>query len=96
MNALIACYSLLAIERDNSSPVDLKENHSLETLDGVVNVNCKGTAVLVGPSGQKLEIVPESNVMKTRAGEEITFKILLDARDFDLLSLKATFVFSVQ
>ena len=96
MNALIACYSLLAIERDKSSPVDLKENHSLETLDGVVNVNCKDTAVLVGPSGQKLEIVPESNVMKTRAGEEITFKILLDARDFDLLSLKATFVFSVQ
>ena len=47
-------------------------------------------------SGQKLEIVPESNVMKTRAGEEITFKILLDARDFDPLSLKATFVFSVQ
>ena len=47
MNALIASYSLLAIERDKSSPVDLKENHSLETLDGVVNVNRKGTAVLV-------------------------------------------------
>jgi nickel transport protein len=103
-------------------------------------------------SGQKLEIVPESNVMKTRVGEEITLEILLDgkplksqvyatydgfsrrsmtfayatenlddsisyvkvtspggvwmvrvekrietnARDFDLLSLKATFVFSVQ
>ena len=102
-------------------------------------------------SGQKLEILPESNVMKTRVGEEITLKILLDgkplksqvyatydgfsrrsmtfayateslddgiayvkvaspgvwlvrvekriqtnARDFDLLSLKATFVFFVQ
>jgi hypothetical protein len=192
MNALIASYSLLAIERDKSSPVDLKENHSLETLDGVVNVNRKGTAVLVGhlqepietvkaegsnrslkskrekfakgligvsgdddgykkASGHKLEIVPESNVMKTRVGEEMTFKILLDgkplksqvyatydgfsrrsmtfayateslddgiayvnvtspgvrmvrvekrmeanARDFDLLSLKASLVFCVQ
>ena len=119
MNALIASYSLLAIERDKSSPVDLKENHFLETLD--VNVNRKGTAVLVGhvqepietvkaegsnrslkskreqfakgligvsgdddgykkASGQKLEIVLESNVMKTRVGEEITFKILLDGK----------------
>jgi len=48
MNALIASHNLLAIEGDKSSPVDLKENHSLETLDGVVNVNRKGTAVLVG------------------------------------------------
>jgi len=192
MNALIASHSLLAIEGDKSSPVDLKENHSLETLDGVVNVNRKGIAVLVGhlqepietvkaegsnrslkskrekfakgligvsgdddgykkASGQKLEIVPESNVMKTRVGEEVTLKILLDgkplksqvyatydgfsrrsttfayateslddgiayvkvtspgvwmvrvekrieanARDFDLLSLKATLIFSVQ
>ena len=121
MNALIASYSLLAIEGDKSSPVDLKENHSLETLDGVVNVNRKGTAVLVGhlqepietvkaegsnrslkskreqfakgligvsgdddgykkATGQKLEILPESNVMKTRVGEEITFKILLDGK----------------
>jgi len=192
MNALIASHGLLAIEGDKSSPVDLKENHSLETLDGVVNVNRKGTAVLVGhlqepietvkaegsnrslkskrekfakgligvsgdddgykkASGQKLEIVPESNVMKTRVGEEVTLKILLDgkplksqvyatydgfsrrsttfayateslddgiayvkvtspgvwvlrvekrietnARDFDLLSLKATLIFSVQ
>ena len=192
MNALIVSYSLLAIERDKSSPVDLKENHSLETLDGVVNVNRKGTAVLVGHLqepietvkaegsnrtlkskreqfakgligvsgdddgykkllGQKPEILPESNVMKTRVGEEMTFKILLDgkplksqvyatydgfsrrsttfasateslddgiayvkvtspgvwvlrvekrietnASDFDLLSLKATLVFSVQ
>jgi uncharacterized GH25 family protein len=101
--------------------------------------------------GQKPEILPESNVMKTRVGEEMTFKIFLDgkplksqvyatydgfsrrsttfasateslddgiayvkvtspgvwvlrvekrietnARDFDLLSLKATLVFSVQ
>jgi len=192
MNALIASYSLLAIEGDKSSPVDLKENHSLETLDGVVNVNRKGPAVLVGhlqepietvkaegsnrslkskreqfakgligvsgdddgykkASGQKPEIVPESNVMKTRVGEEVTLKLLLDgkplksqvyatydgfsrrsttfasateslddgiayvkvtspgvwmvrvekrieanARDFELLSLKATLVFSVQ
>lgn len=102
-------------------------------------------------SGQKPEIVPESNVMKTRVGEEVTLKLLLDgkplksqvyatydgfsrrsttfasateslddgiayvkvtspgvwmvrvekrieanARDFELLSLKATLVFSVQ
>jgi hypothetical protein len=121
MNALIASYSLLAIERDKSSPVDLKENHSLGTLDGVVNVNRKGTAVLVGHIqepietvkaegsnrslkikrekfakgligvsgmttvtkkllGQKPEILPESNVMKTRVGEEMTFKILLDGK----------------
>ena len=31
-------------------------------------------------SGQKLEILPESNVMKTRVGEEITLKILLDGK----------------
>ena len=57
MNALIASYSLLAIERDKSSPVDLKENHSLETLDGVVNVNRKGTAVLVGHIQEPIETV---------------------------------------
>ena len=76
MNALIARYSLLAIERDKSSPVDLKENHSLETWDGVVNVNCKGTAVLVGHLQEPIETVK--------------------ARDFDLLSFKASLVFSVQ
>jgi len=131
MNALIASYSLLAIERDKSSPVDLKENHSLETLDGVVNVNRKGTAVLVGHIqepietvkaegsnrslkikrekfakgligvsgdddgykkllGQKPEILPESNVMKTRVGEEMTFKILLDANRSNLRSMQPT------
>ena len=57
MNALIASYSLLAIEGDKSSPVDLKENHSLETLDGVVNVNRKGTAVLVGHIQEPIETV---------------------------------------
>ena len=57
MKALIASYSLLAIERDRSSPVDLKENHSLETLDGVVNVNRKGTAVLVGHIQEPIETV---------------------------------------
>jgi len=57
MNALIASYSLLAIERDKSSPVDLKENHSLETLDGVVNVNRKRTAVLVGHIQEPIETV---------------------------------------
>jgi hypothetical protein len=57
MNALIASYSLLAIEGDKSSPVDLKENHSLETLDGVVNVNRKGTAVLVGHLQEPIETV---------------------------------------
>ena len=31
-------------------------------------------------SGQKLEILPESNVMKMRVGEEITLKILLDGK----------------
>jgi len=30
--------------------------------------------------GQKPEILPESNVMKTRVGEEMTFKILLDGK----------------
>jgi uncharacterized GH25 family protein len=180
------------VEGDKRTPVDVKENHTLETLDGFVTLNRKGTAVLVahlqepietikaedsgrsqkikrekftkaliGVSGDddgykkvfghKLEIVPESNVMKTRVGDEITFKILLDgkplksqvyatcdgfsrrsmtfayatesmddgvahvkvtspgvwmvrvekrieanAKEFDLLSLKATVVFSVQ
>jgi len=31
-------------------------------------------------TGQKPEILPESNVMKTRVGEEMTFKILLDGK----------------
>jgi uncharacterized GH25 family protein len=180
------------IEGDKSTPVDVKENHTLETLDGVVTLNRKGTAILVGhlqepiestkvegssrsqkikrekfakalvsvsadddgykiTLGHKLEIVPVSNVMKTRVGDELTFKILLEgkplksqiyatydgfsrrsmtfayasesledglahvkitspgawmvcvekrlegnAKDYDVLSLKATFVFSVQ
>jgi len=180
------------IEGDKSTPVDIKENHTLETLDGVVTLSRKGTAMLVGhlqepiepikvegsnrsqkikrekfakalvsvsadddgykkPLGHKLEIVPVSNVMKSRVGDELAFKILLDgkplksqvyatydgfsrrsmtfayatesledglahvkvtsagvwmvrvekrfdanAKDFDLLSLKATLVFSVQ
>ena len=179
-------------EGDKSTAVDVKENHTLETLDGVVSLNRTGTAVLVGHLqepietvkaegsnrsqrikrekfakalitvsadddsykkilGHKLEIVPVSNVLKTRVGDELTFKILLDgkplksqlyatydgfsrrymtfayatesmedgvahvkvtspgvwmvrvekrveanARDFDLLSLKASLVFSVQ
>jgi uncharacterized GH25 family protein len=179
-------------EGDKSTPVDIKENHILETLDGVVTLSRKGTAILVGhlqepiestkvegsdrsqrikrekfskalvtvstdddsykkTLGHKLEIVPVSNVMKSRAGDELTFKVLLDgkplkaqvyatydgfsrrsmtfayatesledglahvkttrpgvwmvrvekrlavnAKDFDLLSLKATLVFSVQ
>jgi uncharacterized GH25 family protein len=109
------------VEGDKTTPVDVKENHTLETLDGVVTLNRKGTAVLVahlqepietikaedsgrsqkikrekftkaliGVSGNddgdkkvfghKLEIVPESNVMKTRVGDEITFNILLDGK----------------
>jgi hypothetical protein len=95
MNALIASYSLLAIERDKSSPVDLKENHSLETLDGVVNVNRKGTAVLVGHiqepietvkaegSNRSLKIKREKFAKGLREDEsrrEMTFKILLDGK----------------
>jgi uncharacterized GH25 family protein len=109
------------VEGGKSTPVDVKENHVLDTLDGVVTLNGKGTAVLVGHLqepietiktegsgrshkikrekftkaligvsgdddgykkvfGHKLEIVPESNVMKTRVGDEIAFKILLDGK----------------
>jgi uncharacterized GH25 family protein len=109
------------IEGDKSTPVELKENHTLETLDGVVIVNRKGTAMLVsqlqepiettkaegsGRSqrikrekfskalvtvttndesykkalGHKLEIVPVSNMTMARAGEDLSFKILLDGK----------------
>ena len=180
------------VEGDKSTAVEIKENHILETLDGVVSLSRRGTAILAGHLqepvemikaegsnrsqkikrekfakalvtvsdnddsyqrvlGHKLEIVPVSNVMKARVGDELALKILLDgkplkgqlfatydgfsrrhmtfayatessedgiafvkvtspgvwmvrvekrieasAKDFDLLSLKATLVFSVQ
>jgi nickel transport protein len=109
------------VEREKSTPVDVKENRTLETLDGVVTLNRKGTAGLVGRLqepietiktdqssriqrikrekfskaligvswgnhgykkifGHKLEIVPESKITKTRVGDEIAFKILLDSK----------------
>ena len=40
--------------------------------------------------GQKPEILPESNVMKTRVGEEMTFKILLDGKRSNLRSMQPT------
>ena len=39
-------------EGDKSTPVDVKENHTLETLDGVVTLNRKGTAVLARASAR--------------------------------------------
>lgn len=50
-----------------------------------MNAREKFAKELIGASGHdvlghKLEIVPESNVMKTRVGEEIAFKILLDGK----------------
>lgn len=109
------------IEGDKSTPVALKENHILETIDGVVRANQKGTAILVaqlqepiettkaeGTSrsqrikrekfakalitvttddenykkalGHKLEIVPVSNVTRARAGDDLSFRILLDGK----------------
>lgn len=110
-----------AVEGEKRTAIELKENQSLKTLDGVAPLNRKGTALLVahllepieavkaegsGKSrrikrekfakalitvsaeddsykkslGHKLEIVPVSNVMKARAGEELSFKILLDSK----------------
>jgi uncharacterized GH25 family protein len=110
-----------AIEGEKKMPIELKENQILQTLDGVVPLNRKGTALLVGhleepietvkeegssaiqrikrekfakalitvstdddsykkTLGHKLEIVPVSNVMKARAGDELSFKILLDSK----------------
>jgi uncharacterized GH25 family protein len=110
-----------AIEGEKRMPIELKENQILQTLDGVVPLNRKGTALLVahleepietvkgeGSSGSrrikrekfakalitvstdddsykktlghKLEIVPVSNVMKARVGDELSFKILLDSK----------------
>jgi uncharacterized GH25 family protein len=108
-------------EGDKSTPIDVKENHTLETLDGVVTLNRKGTTVLVAHLqepietikaegsnrslkikrekfakalitvstdddgykkvlGHKLEIMPISDVTKARAGDELSFKILLDSK----------------
>jgi uncharacterized GH25 family protein len=110
-----------AIEGEKRLPIELKENEILQTLDGVVPLNRKGTALLVGhleepietvkgeessasrrikrekfakalitvstdddsykkTLGHKLEIVPVSNVMKARVGDELSFKILLDSK----------------
>jgi uncharacterized GH25 family protein len=110
------------VEGEKRTAVELKENRSLKTLDGVASLNRKGTVLLVGHLlepieamkaegsgksrrikrekfakalitvsaeeddsykkglGHKLEIVPVSNVMKTRAGDEVSFKILLDGK----------------
>ena len=109
------------VEGDKSAPVAVKENHILQTLDGVAKLDRKGTSLLVshlqepiepikleGSSrsqkikrekfakafvtvstdddgykkvlGHKLEIVPVSNVMKSRVGDELSFKILLDGK----------------
>ncbi len=43
------------IEGDKSTPVDIKENHTLETLDGVVTFGRKGTAILVGHLQEPIE-----------------------------------------
>jgi uncharacterized GH25 family protein len=108
-------------EGDKSTPVGLKENHTLKTVDGTVTPSRKGTAILVGRLqepiestkaegsnrsqrikrekfakalitvsadddsdkkvlGHKLEIVPVSNVTITRAGDELSFKFLLDGK----------------
>lgn len=110
-----------AIEGEKRTPIELKENHILQSLDGVVQLNRKGTAILVGHLqepievvkgegssgsrrikrekfakalisvsedddsykkvlGHKLEIVPVSNVMKARLGDELSLKILLDGK----------------
>jgi uncharacterized GH25 family protein len=109
------------IEGEKTTPVDITENNTLETLDGVVTLNRMGTAVLVahlqepiesikvdGTSrsqrikrekfakalitvgtdddsykkvlGHKLEIVPVANVMKAKTSDEVTFKILLNGK----------------
>jgi uncharacterized GH25 family protein len=109
------------VENEQITPVEVKENHILETLDGVARLNRKGTAFLVGhlqepiesvksegsnrsqkikrekfakalitvsaetdsykkALGHKLEIVPVSSLTKARAGDELSFKILLDGK----------------
>jgi uncharacterized GH25 family protein len=110
-----------AVEGEKRTAIELKENQTLKTLDGVAPLNRKGTALLVGhleepietvkgkessgsrrikgekfaraliivsadddgykkSLGHKLEIVPVSNVIKARAGDELSFKILLDGK----------------
>jgi uncharacterized GH25 family protein len=109
------------VEGEKSTPVELKENHILETLDGVVTTTRKGTAILVSQLqepiettkaegsnrsqrikrekfskalitvttddesykkalGHKLEIVPVSNLTRARAGDDLSFRILLDGK----------------
>jgi hypothetical protein len=109
------------VEGDKNTAVEIKENHILETLDGVVTLSRKGTAILVGHLqepietikaeganrsqrikrekfakalisvstdddsykkvlGHRLEVVPVSEVTKARAGDELSFKILLDGK----------------
>lgn len=108
-------------EGDKSTPVGLKENHTLKTVDGTVTPSRKGIAILAGQLhesieatkvagsnrsqrikrekfaktlvtvsadddsdkkvlGHKLEIVPISSVTKARAGDELSIKILLDGK----------------
>ena len=109
------------VEGEKRTAIELKENHVLQTLDGVAPLNRKGTALLIGhlqepieavkgegsnktrrikrekfakalitvstdddsykkTLGHKLEIVPVSNVMKARIGDELSLKILLDGK----------------
>jgi nickel transport protein len=180
------------VQGDKSMPLKLKENHMLDTIDGVVTPLQKGSAFLVGELrepigtiksessgrsqrikrekftkalltvtngdenykralGHKLEIVPVTAITGAKAGDDLTFRIFLDGKplkgqvyatydgfsrrpmtfayatetredgvalvkvtnpgvwmvrvekrletnqkDYDILSLKATFVFSVQ
>jgi hypothetical protein len=65
------------------APIDVKENHTLETLDGVVTLDRKGTAVLAAHLQEAIETIKP----KIPAAA---------AKDYDVLSLKATLVFSVQ
>jgi uncharacterized GH25 family protein len=108
-------------EGDKGTPVELKENHILETLDGVVTLNRQGTAILAGELqepvettkaeganrsqrikrekfakalitvtvddesykkvlGHKLEIVPVSNMSRARAGDDLLFRVFLDGK----------------
>jgi len=109
------------VEGNKNTTVELKENHTLKTLDGFVTPSRKGTAILAGQLqepieatkvegsnrsqrikrekfakalimisadddsykkvlGHKLEIVPDSNVTIARAGDELSFKFLLDGK----------------
>lgn len=45
------------IEGDKSTPIEVKENHILQTLDGVAKMDRKGTTIIVGHLQEPIETI---------------------------------------